>query len=262
MNGSNGVTFGLAHTLNPAASLNLYMNGILQLYGDRLHAGNGNDHHDERSVNGRNSNGILQVLTYEKNPYRDSDFRASTLGRDQRQHSMDATLRASSVRTRHRWSQGPVIRRNWGRGHIATYGSTGDLTDGGAVPSGSVSSITAGPCLGGGTITTSGTISSIGSCYVAGAGTANVQTATYSPAVTSLVAGLNLCWLPSNANSSTTPTFSPNTLTAKTIIKGGGAALASGDLATTAIACALYDGNTFRSRVIHRRHLDRGSQIR
>lgn len=78
--------------------------------------------------------------------------------------------------------------------------------------------------------------------YVAGAGTANAQTATYAPAVGALVAGLNLCWLPSNANTTTTPTFSPNSLTAKTITKLGTAALAANDLTTSAIACAIYDG--------------------
>lgn len=78
--------------------------------------------------------------------------------------------------------------------------------------------------------------------YVAGGGTGNAQTATYSPALTSLSTGTSVCWLPSNANSSTTPTFAPNGLTAKTITKVGGAALAANDIVTTAIACAMYDG--------------------
>jgi hypothetical protein len=78
--------------------------------------------------------------------------------------------------------------------------------------------------------------------YVAGGGTANAQTATYSPAIGSLVAGLYLCWLPTAANSTTTPTFSPNGLTAKTIVKTGGAALIASDITTTAVACAVYDG--------------------
>ena len=130
--------------------------------------------------------------------------------------------------------------------HGACYNSTGDLTDCGTVPGGgSVTSITAGSCLQGGTITTSGSISSIGSCYIAGGGTANAQTATYSPAIGSLVAGLQLCWLPSNANTTTTPTFSPNSLTAKTIIKAGGSALVASDLTTTAVACVIYDGTSW-----------------
>ncbi len=130
-------------------------------------------------------------------------------------------------------------------GHLASFNGTGDLTDGGAASGGTVTSITAGPCLSGGTITASGTISSTPGCYVAGGGTANAQTATYSPAIGSLVAGLNLCWLPSNANASTTPTFAPNGLTAKTIVKVGGAALTASDLTTTAVACAIYDGTSW-----------------
>jgi hypothetical protein len=79
--------------------------------------------------------------------------------------------------------------------------------------------------------------------YAAGGGTANAQTATYTPAAT-LTTGIELCWLPSNANSTTTPTFAPNGLTAKTIVKAGGA-VAANDLTTTAIACAIYDGTSW-----------------
>lgn len=81
--------------------------------------------------------------------------------------------------------------------------------------------------------------------YVAGSGTANAQTAAYSPAITALVNGLDLCWLPAAANTTTTPTFAPNALTAKTITKVAGAALVASDLTTTAIACAIYDGTNW-----------------
>ena len=81
--------------------------------------------------------------------------------------------------------------------------------------------------------------------YVAGGGTANAQTATYSPAVAALANGLFLCWLPTAANSTTTPTFAPNGLTAKTLVKVGAAALAANDLTTTAVACAVYDGTNW-----------------
>ena len=81
--------------------------------------------------------------------------------------------------------------------------------------------------------------------YVAGGGTANAQTATLSPAITGLTNGLQVCWKPSNANASTTPTLAVNGLTATTIIKVGGAALAASDLTTTAVACAIYDGTNF-----------------
>lgn len=76
--------------------------------------------------------------------------------------------------------------------------------------------------------------------WVAGGGSANVQTATYAPAVTSLQSGLQLCWLPVAANTTTTPTFAPNGLTAHTIVKAGGAVAAS-DLVTTKQACAVYN---------------------
>jgi len=81
--------------------------------------------------------------------------------------------------------------------------------------------------------------------YVAGGGSANAQTATYSPAVASLVVGTRLTWLPIAANTTTTPTFAPNGLTATTIVKAGGAALAASDLTTTAIAVAMYDGTNW-----------------
>ena len=76
--------------------------------------------------------------------------------------------------------------------------------------------------------------------YAAGGGSANAQTATYSPAVAALTDGLHLCWLPTAANTTTTPTFAPNGLTAHTIVKTGGAALVASDLTTTAAACAIY----------------------
>lgn len=81
--------------------------------------------------------------------------------------------------------------------------------------------------------------------YAAGGGTAQAQTLTLSPAVTSLTNGLDVCWLPAAANTGSGPTLAVSGLTAKTIIKVGGAALAANDLTTTAIACAIYDGTSF-----------------
>lgn len=84
--------------------------------------------------------------------------------------------------------------------------------------------------------------------YAAGGGTANLQTVSYSPAVAALadIQGYPVCWLPSNANSSTTPTLAVNGLIAKTLTKTGTAALAANDLTTTAVACAIYDGTEFQ----------------
>jgi len=80
--------------------------------------------------------------------------------------------------------------------------------------------------------------------YAAGGGTANAQTVTLSPAATALVSGLEVRWLPTAANTTSTPTLNVNSLGAATIVKGGGAALASNDLTTTAVADAIYDAST------------------
>lgn len=115
---------------------------------------------------------------------------------------------------------------------------------GGGGGSGTVTSVGTGCGLTGGPVTASGTLAGTGPCYAAGGGTAQAQTATYSPAVTSLAAGLTLSWLPSNANTSAAPTFSPNGLTAEPIVKVSGAALVANDLTTTAIAVAVYNSGS------------------
>lgn len=66
--------------------------------------------------------------------------------------------------------------------------------------------------------------------WVAGGGTADAITATYSPAITALVDG-QICFVRATAaNATTTPTFAPNGLTARTIVKKGGVALVAGDI--------------------------------
>jgi hypothetical protein len=85
--------------------------------------------------------------------------------------------------------------------------------------------------------------------YGAGSGTANVQTVTLpvtSPATLSLASGLEVHWLPTAANTSSTPTLAVNGLTAHNITKCGTAALAPNDLTTAAIARAVYDGTNFQ----------------
>jgi hypothetical protein len=81
--------------------------------------------------------------------------------------------------------------------------------------------------------------------YAAGAGTAQAQTVTLTPAVTSLVAGLKVCWLPTAANTAAAPTLAMNGLTAKNVTKLGATALVANDLSTSAVACAIYDGTQF-----------------
>jgi hypothetical protein len=66
--------------------------------------------------------------------------------------------------------------------------------------------------------------------WVAAGGTADAITATYSPAHTALTDGLECKFRASAANATTTPTFSPDGLTAHTITKKGGTALVAGDI--------------------------------
>lgn len=67
----------------------------------------------------------------------------------------------------------------------------------------------------------------------AAGGTANALTASFVPAVDSLVNGMSFYVRAASANATTTPTFTPNsgTIAAKAIVKGAGAALAAGDIA-------------------------------
>ena len=81
--------------------------------------------------------------------------------------------------------------------------------------------------------------------YAAGAGTAQAQTVTLSPAATALTTGLIVSWKPTAANTAAAPTLAVNGLTATTIVKVGGAALVANDLTTTAIATVIYDGTNF-----------------
>ncbi len=66
--------------------------------------------------------------------------------------------------------------------------------------------------------------------FVVAGGTADALTATFAPAFTGLVEGCEVHVRAIAANATTTPTFAPNGLTARTIAKLGGAALAIGDI--------------------------------
>lgn len=66
--------------------------------------------------------------------------------------------------------------------------------------------------------------------HAAAGGTVNAITATYTPAVTTLVDGTTLFVVALGANTNSTPTFSPNGLTARTIVKGTGQTLLNGDI--------------------------------
>lgn len=66
--------------------------------------------------------------------------------------------------------------------------------------------------------------------FVAAGGTADAITAAYSPALSSLTDGIILRVRAGAANATTTPTFSPSSLTAHTITKNGNQALVAGDI--------------------------------
>lgn len=82
--------------------------------------------------------------------------------------------------------------------------------------------------------------------YAAGGGTAQAQTLTLAPAATSLVAGLEVAWTPTAANTAAAPTLAVSGLAAKTITKCGTVALVANDITTAALASAVYDGTEFQ----------------
>lgn len=88
--------------------------------------------------------------------------------------------------------------------------------------------------------------------WVDGGGTADAITATYSPVITALVDG-QMCYVRATAaNATTTPTFSPNGLTARTIVKNGGVALAVGDIVGNGHELALrYDLTNLRWELLN-----------
>lgn len=75
--------------------------------------------------------------------------------------------------------------------------------------------------------------------WIAAGGTADAITATYSPPVKVLVDGMLLGFRATAANATTTPTFAPNGLTARTIVKRGGGALVAGDIPGNLSECVV-----------------------
>jgi hypothetical protein len=73
---------------------------------------------------------------------------------------------------------------------------------------------------------------------IGGGGTANAITADYTPDIT--LSNLKLvAFVAKHANTSTTPTFTPDGLTTHTITKQGGLPLAAGDIAGEGAVCIL-----------------------
>lgn len=96
---------------------------------------------------------------------------------------------------------------------------------------------------------TCGTTTAGGASYGTGGGTAQAQTVTPTPAVTSLTTGLNVCWLPIANNIAAAPTLAVAGLTAKPITKDGTVPLIKDDITTLGIACVIYDGTEFQLQV-------------
>lgn len=65
----------------------------------------------------------------------------------------------------------------------------------------------------------------------AAGGTADAITATFNPTIAALTNGMTLYVRAASANATAAPTFSPNGLAAKTIVKGNNLALVDGDIA-------------------------------
>lgn len=78
--------------------------------------------------------------------------------------------------------------------------------------------------------------------YAVGSGSANAHTATYTPAVSTLVDGMVLRFRAANANTGAA-TFSPNGLAAKPIVKRGLSALTGGEIAAGADVWLQYNAS-------------------
>lgn len=73
--------------------------------------------------------------------------------------------------------------------------------------------------------------------WVVAGGTADALTATYSPAVPAVYDGQLLAFRAASANTTSTPTFAPSGLTARTIVRDGGNALVPGDIPGALAEC-------------------------
>lgn len=81
----------------------------------------------------------------------------------------------------------------------------------------------------------------------ASAGSADAITGVFTPAITTLTHGMVLYVRASSANATAAPTFSPNGLTARAIVKGANAALVAGDIAGSGHWLALqYDATLLK----------------
>ena len=84
------------------------------------------------------------------------------------------------------------------------------------------------------------------------AGTVDVITATYAPVPLSLMDRMMVLFRATGSNITTTPTFNPNTLGAKVIVKKGGVALAVGDITGAGyVGHLVYDASNERWELLN-----------
>ena len=84
------------------------------------------------------------------------------------------------------------------------------------------------------------------------AGTVDVITATYAPVPLSLMDRMMVLFRATGANATTTPTFNPNGLGAKVIVKKGGVALAVGDITGAGyVGHLVYDASNERWELLN-----------
>lgn len=81
--------------------------------------------------------------------------------------------------------------------------------------------------------------------YCVASGSTNAYVTNLTPAVTAMVQGVMVNFLPNNANTTTSPTLNVG-FGGKTIVKSGGLPLVPGDLNTKQIAQVVYDGTNFQ----------------
>lgn len=79
-----------------------------------------------------------------------------------------------------------------------------------------------------------------------GGGTANAQTLTPSPAITTYVAGMTFYFIAGSTNTTTTPTMNVSAVGAKTIKKADGNGLLAGQITSGDLYGIQYDGTDFR----------------
>lgn len=88
------------------------------------------------------------------------------------------------------------------------------------------------------------------------AGSADVQTLTYTVAPSAYFTGQKFAFIAGYTNATTTPTLNVNSLGAKTIVKHDGSALVVGDIVAGDVVNVSYDGTYFRLQSVTKKYID------